>query len=85
MLRDVEYGEEARQAEREGRLSEVLIDFCLYDVCKEVEREAAERRKKQEERGTPNKDERADREDGDGRVEEAPEMLPHHRTRSIWY
>lgn len=42
--------------EAKGKVNAVLIDFFLYDTCKE--REA----------------------DGDD-----VEMLPHHRTRSIWY
>ena len=78
MLRDPEYGEEAKLAEQEGRLSEVLIDFCLYDVCKE--REAEERRRRE------GADTNGEHEDADGDKEaEVEEMLPHHRTRSIWY
>jgi len=42
--------------EAQGKVNAVLIDFFLYDTCKERERAGNER-----------------------------EMLPHHRTRSIWY
>jgi len=42
--------------EAEGKVNAVLIDFFLYDTCKEQERAGRE-----------------------------AEMLPHHRTRSIWY
>ena len=53
-------GEAARAAEKEGMLNAVLLDFYLYDACKEMER-------------------------GEGRGQGERGMLPHHRTRCIWY
>jgi Potential Queuosine, Q, salvage protein family len=53
---------EAQYPEAKGKVNAVLIDFFLYDLCKEREREV-----EQAEMDVDN------------------EMLPHHRTRSIWY
>lgn len=47
---------ERRHPEAKGKVNAVLIDFLLYDTCKEMEA-----------RG------------------EVDDMLPHHRTRSIFY
>jgi len=47
---------ERKHPEAKGKVNAVLIDFFLYDTCKEME-----------DRG------------------ETDEMLPHHRTRSIYY
>lgn len=49
-----------RGANGAQNINAILIDFFLYDLAKEKEREAIER----------------------GREDE---MIPHHRTRSIWY
>ena len=46
--------------EAKNKVNAVLVDFFLYDTCKEREAEA----------------------EADGYKEE---LLPHHRTRSIWY
>lgn len=48
--------------EAKNRVNAILIDFFLYDLCKEREREI-----EQPEMDIDN------------------EMMPHHRTRSIWY
>lgn len=48
--------------EAKGKVNAILIDFFLYDLCKEREREL-----EQAEMDVDN------------------EMMPHHRTRSIWY
>lgn len=46
--------------EAKGRINSVLIDFFLYDTCKEREARLMDEHREEE-------------------------MLPHHRTRSIWY
>lgn len=46
----------AKHLEAKGKINAVLIDFFLYDTCKEMERKG-----------------------------EMDEVLPHHRTRSIFY
>ena len=48
--------------EAKNKINAILIDFLLYDLCKEREREI-----EQAEMDVDN------------------EMMPHHRTRSIWY
>jgi hypothetical protein len=47
---------ERRHPEAKGRVNAVLIDFFLYDTCKEMEKSG-----------------------------QCEDMLPHHRTRSIFY
>ena len=52
----------AQYPEAKYKVNAILIDFFLYDLCKEREREI---------------------EQADMDVENV--MMPHHRTRSIWY
>lgn len=76
---------EKNHPDARGKLNAVLIDFFLYDTVKEMERD--KEREKENENLLQN---------GNGRVKETQtwrpeqqhdqtEMLPHHRTRSIWY
>ncbi|KAK5016478.1 hypothetical protein LTR39_002064, partial [Cryomyces antarcticus] len=57
-----------------AKINAILIDFFLYDVAKERERELERKRQFGGEGGG---------EGTDG--EEEREEMPHHRTRSIWY
>lgn len=65
-------GAEATKVKKKVQINAVLIDFLLYDVAKEWEKESAEQDKDGE---------------GKQKFEEADKgfPLPHHRTRSIWY
>lgn len=48
--------------EAKNKVNAILIDFLLYDLCKEREREIEQTK-----------------------MDVDNEMMPHHRTRSIWY
>ncbi|KAK5013928.1 hypothetical protein LTR16_002427, partial [Cryomyces antarcticus] len=61
-------------AHPDAKINAILIDFFLYDVAKERERELERKRQLGGEGGE---------EGTDG--EEEREEMPHHRTRSIWY
>jgi len=59
----------------EVKVNAILIDFFLYDLAKEREKEALEREKEDaEESGGAGADSGA-----------AGFVIPHHRCRSIWY
>lgn len=72
--------EEGGGGEEELKINAILIDFFLYDMVKALEKE-------EKEEAMIATSSSADKDaEGDGTAAfERREMIPHHRTRSIWY
>ena len=83
-MRDNEYAGKTRSP---VNINSILLDFYLYDTCKEIEDranvqgdgtgEAAE--------STDSRDEKEQAEGDNPFTVVGLQMLPHHRVRSIWY
>ena len=67
------------------RINAILIDFFLYDTCKEQERLATTAGEEADANGELLPSHGKKQADLDSGERSMLTMIPHHRVRSIWY